>query len=237
MGSIPTERFSGIIADLKDAVTVERLWQPIIDLGASAEEWVSWFARYWTTYALHPEAEPHVSDVWMAMIDHALGSARWAADGGVTYLAHETGELWRAIFGFNHHSNNDVWSEALRPRVRVLAPRLEAWAKDHLLNVYNSKALAYMLTTPAASDILLRGLTWIHNAAMSGDRFWGWRGERAGPDDAVLTLLAHAWTHARDSLRRDEAAFGAFRGLLEQLVSRQHSPALELADRVGAASQ
>ena len=230
------DRVSGIIADLKDAKTAERLWQPIIDLGASAEEWVSWFARDWTTYALHSEAESYVCDVWMAMIDHALGSARWAADGGVTYLAHETGELWRALLGFNRHSN-DVWSEALRPRVRVLAPRMEAWARDHLLNLNNSKAFAYILTTPAASDILLRGLTWIHNASKSSDRFWGRPGERAGPDDAVLTVLAHAWTHARDSLRRDEAAFGAFRGLLEHLVSRQHPPALELADRVGAALQ
>jgi hypothetical protein len=160
---------------------------------------------------------------------------------------HGVAALWALFFshhgggtgsptGFNRHSN-DVWSEALRPRVRVLAPRLEAWAKDHLLNVNKSKALAYMLTTPAASDILLRWLTWIHNAAKSGDRFWGWRGEKAGPDDAVLTRLVHAWTHARDSLRRDEAAFGAFRGLLEHLVSRQHSPALELADRVGAMLQ
>lgn len=82
----------------------------------------------------------------------------------MTYLAQKTGELWRLLLGFNHYSG-DVWGEALRPRLRTLESRLAAWAKDHLLNVDNIKAFAYVLTKPAAADIVLQGLIWLHEAA------------------------------------------------------------------------
>ncbi len=226
------ERVAGVIAGLNDLEAKARLWRPIIELGASAESWVSWFARDWARYALYPAADTHVLDTWVAMIDHALASPRWAGDGGVTYLAHKTGELWRSLLGFNHYSG-DVWGEALRPRLRTLESRLAAWAKDHLLNVDNVKALAYILAKPAAADIVLQGLIWLHEAE-ADDRFWGWGGRREGPDDAILSLLSHVWEHVRERLRRNTSAFGAFRGLLEHLVSRQYPPALELADRVGA---
>jgi hypothetical protein len=227
------ERVAGIVASLESLEAAERLWGPIIELGASAESWVSWFARDWARYALYPAADTHVLDTWVAMIDHALASPRWAGEGGVTYLAHKTGELWRSLLGFNHYSG-DVWVEALRPRLRTLESRLAAWAKDHLLNVDNVKAFAYVLAKPAAADIVLQQLIWLNEAAEADDRFWGWGGRREGPDDATLSLLAHLWEHARERLRQNASAFGAFRGLLEHLVSRQYPPALELAERVGA---
>lgn len=227
------ERAAAVVATLADVDSGRRLWHPIIELGASAESWVSWFAREWTRYALHPTAADHVLDTWTAMIDEALISPRWAAGGGITYLAHETGELWRALWGFTHTSD-DVWSEDLRPRVRGLESRLAAWAKDHLFNIDNVRVFAHILAQPAAADIVLPGLGWLHDSAKTaGDRFWGRAGRKGEADDMVLSLLIHVWEHAREPLRQDAAAFGAFRGLLERLVSRQYPPAFELADRVG----
>jgi hypothetical protein len=144
--------------------------------------------------------------------------------------------LWRSLLGFNRHSDAEVWTEALRPRLRGLESRLASWARDHLFNVVNVEAFAYVLAKPAAADIVLPGLGWLHDAAVANERFWGWGGQKGRADDAILSLLAHVWEHAREPVRRDESAFSAFRGLLESLVSRQFPPALELADRVGAMS-
>ena len=227
------ERTAAVVASLTDVDSGRRLWQPIIELGASAEDWVSWFARDWTRYALFPGAEAHVISSWMAMIDEALASPRWEGAGGVTYLSHETGKLWRALLGFTR-ATADVWSADLRPWVRELESRFAAWAEEHLYNVDNVRIFAHVLALPAAADIVLPGLVWLHDAAVrASDRFWGRAGQEGYAHDTVLNLLAHVWEYARDSLRQHEAAFTAFRGLLESLVSRQYPPALELADLVG----
>lgn len=230
------ERVAGIVAGLDDSTTAMRLWQPIVELGASATDLVSWFLSSWTPYALFRDAQEHVVDSWVAMIDFSLASLRWAASSPGSYRDHRTGKIWSRMLGFTGfgHYGADVWTADLRPRVRRLQPQLAAWASVHLANSQNVRLFSYFLTLPAASDLVLTGLVWLDAAASTaGDTFWGTPGRGDRSDDAVLSLLVHAWNEQNLPLRRDSLAFAAFRKLLEVLVTRQHAPALELADRVG----
>jgi len=227
-------RIADVVAATEDSAVARRLWQPIIDLGATASQWVSLFVRCWTAYALFRDARELVIELWMSMIDTALANPRWIAGEGYTAESHRSGELWRALFGFGSFGA-DVWTKELHPRVWLLRSRLATWTKSHLANPDNVRALAQFLTYPAAADLVLEGVIWLDSAFQRfGDRFWGTRSESNRAEDAVLSLLAHVWLAAQDALRRNEPAFKAFRNLLQALVSRQHAAALELADRVGS---
>ncbi|HEY4592142.1 MAG TPA: hypothetical protein VIJ61_07020, partial [Thermoanaerobaculia bacterium] len=224
----------GVVAVIENPITARRLWQPIIDLGAAASKWVSHFARHWLPYALDRNAQGWVVNSWIAMIDAALANPHWNTGDGYTINSRQTGELWRALLGLSNFGA-DVWTDELRPRLRLLRSRLAKWAESHLANPDNVRAFARFLKFPAASELAFEGLTWLDRESQSsGSRFWGRKGQSGLADDAVFSLLAHAWGVSREELRRDESAFKAFRNLLQILVSRQYSPALELADRVGS---
>lgn len=231
------ERVAGIVAGLDDPDAAKRLWQPIIRIGASATDWVSWFLKSWTPYVLYRDAHEHVIDSWVAMIDLALTNPRWAAGSSGMHFGSRTAKLWGDLLGFTGfgHYGGDMWTAELRPRVRRLQPQLATWASSHLANSKNARLFSHFLTLPAAADLVLVGLGWLHTAAnTAGVAFWGTprRGDQV--DDAVLSLLVHVWNEYGAALRQNASAFTAFTGLLEVLVSKQHPPALELADRVGA---
>jgi hypothetical protein len=228
------KRVAGVVAVIENPVTARRLWQPIIDLGASASKWVSRFARHWLAYTLYRNAQGWVVDSWIAMIDAALANPRWNAGEGYTIISRQTGELWRDLLGLSNFGA-DVWTDELHSRVRLLRSRLAKWSKSHLANPDNVRAFARFLTLPAASELAVEGLIWLDRESQAlGSRFWGRLGQSDSADDAVFSLLAHVWSVTREVLRHNEPAFQAFRNLLQILVSRQHSPALELADRVGS---
>jgi hypothetical protein len=227
------ERIAGVVAVIENPVAARRLWHPIIDLGVSASKWVSRFARHWLDYTLYRSAQGWVVESWIAMVDAALANPRWNGEGH-TINSQQTGELWRALLGLSNFGT-DVWTDELRPRVRLLRSRLAKWAESHLANPDNVRAFARFLTFPAASELSFEGLIWLDRESQSsGSLFWGRKGQGDLVDDAVFSLLAYAWGVAREELRRNESAFKAFRNLLQILVSRHYSPALELADRVGS---
>lgn len=226
-------RVAGVVAEIDDPAAAQRLWQPIIDLGASASQWVEWFAQSWIRYALYRDAREPVVESWLAMIDAALTNSHWKAGNGYTMHFHSTGELWRALLGIEQFGA-DVWTDEIRPRVRYLHSRFALWAESHLANSRSARSFANWLTLPAAADLVFDGLIWLERESqLHDDRFWG-RQENDLADAAVFSLLAHVWAVAREPLRRDETAFRGFRNLLQILVSRQHAPALELSDRVGS---
>jgi hypothetical protein len=231
------ERVARIVAGLSQSRSsgARDLWLPILELGASAESWVSWFMGEWTRIAITPDAADGVVETWLAMLDVALGSLRWSAAGGVTYLAYKSGQMWRTAMGLNDAARWK-WTEELRPLARRLEGRLHRWANEHLVNSENVIALASFLAAPAAIDIVPAGLRWLHDAMLRDARgFWGWREDRTRGNDAIFGLLVVAWDQGRAQLWRDAAALEAFRGLLKHLVGDQYGPAFELADRVGEA--
>jgi hypothetical protein len=233
-GKYLLRRVAGVVAGIDNPAASRRLWEPIVDLGASGSGWVTELSRHWGGYALFPGARRPVIESWMAMVDTAFANSRWNGGDGYAIHSHRTGELWRALLGFSDFGP-DVWTEELRPRVQILRSRLAKWAESHLANSDNVRAFARFLTFPAAADLVFDGLIWLDRASQTlGDRFWGRHGGGKPWDEDVLSLLAHVWGPSREALRGNEPAFSAFRNLLQILVSRQHPPALELADRVGA---
>lgn len=226
------ERLGDSVWSVGDPELARLLWQPIIELGASAPEWVSIFARHWTRYTLHPSADDSVVTSWTAMIDDALESNRWAGGSRGTAAAYDTGKLWRALLGFDH-GTPEIWSEELRPRFRRLKRRLETWARAHLSDPDNACGFAHVLTLPAAADLRVDGTAWLHEALIgAGDSFWKWPCRVDATEDAILSLLDHVWSTQRTEFRSSARLSGAFRSLLETLVSRQNRGALELAERV-----
>jgi hypothetical protein len=219
-------RVAGAVAATGPAAA-ENLWKPIINLGGSASRWVASFVHHWTAYALYRDARGSVLESWMAMIDSALTNPFWRANRC-------TGELWRALLGLDRFGS-EVWVAELQPRVRLLRTRLAVWVESHLGNADNTRAFAHFLEQPAAAELTFDGLNWLDQEAQKlGDSFWGWKGQRDRADSAVFSLLVYVWGPNREMLRRNGIAFSAFRNLLQTLVSRQHAPALELADRVGS---
>ncbi len=227
-------RIADAVATIEDPSAGQKLWQPIISLGASASRWVTSFVRRWTDYALYPDAREPVVESWMAMIDAALSNPYWKAGKGFRSYSHRVGELWRVLLGMDRF-DAAVWLHKLQPRVGLLRTRLAKWAESHLANSDNTCAFARFLEQPAAAELSFDGLIWLDREAQKlGDSFWGRKGQRDLADSAVFSLLVHVWGPNREMLRRNEIAFSAFRNLLQTLVSRQHAPALELADRVGS---
>lgn len=225
------ERIAGVVASTDDSVAARRLWQPIIDLGASASQWVSLFSRHWADYVLFKDARESVVKSWIAMIDSALANPHWSSGDGYTIKSHHTGELWRNLFGFAA-LDSDTWTDQLRPRVRLIRGQLDRWAESYLTNSDNVRAFARFLTLPAAVDLVFDGLIWLDSGSQSLSHRYR-MDSTDHMDDAVFSLLAHVWRVAQEELRRQETSFRAFKNLLQTLVSRQHGPALELADRVG----
>lgn len=227
------ESVAVIITSVPDTGETKKLWQPIIDLGASATDWVKWFIRDFTNYALYEEAKEHIINSWIDMIETALNSPRWKSEHPRIYNAIVIAELWRILLGLNHTSK-DVWKKELKPLVNKIRPKLEEWTKTNLNNSENVRVFANFLTLPAAIDIAIEGMVWLKNASKNTpELFWRSSSQRTPADDTILRLLQYIWNNFREEVRRDESSFEAFQYLLKQLQSRQYTPAYELANRVG----
>lgn len=53
------ERIAFVITKLDKQEASKQLWQPILEFGISASDWVTWFIKLWTPYSLHPKASEH----------------------------------------------------------------------------------------------------------------------------------------------------------------------------------
>ncbi|MEX0904520.1 MAG: hypothetical protein WD604_05285 [Balneolaceae bacterium] len=227
------ESVAVIITSCTDTGGTKKLWQLIIDLGASASDWVKWFIRDFTNYALYEDAKEHIINSWIDMIDTALNSPRWKSEHPKIYNAIVIAELWRILLGLNHTSK-DIWKKELKPLVNKIRPKLEEWAKTNLNNSENVKVFANFLTLPAATDIAIGGMAWLKNASKNApELFWRSSSQRTPADDAILSLLQYIWNNFKKEIRRDKSSFEAFQYLLKQLQSRQYTPAYELANRLG----
>ncbi|WP_232798387.1 ATP-binding protein [Salinibacter altiplanensis] len=208
----------------------KEFWEPILNLGPTASNRVSWFLRDWTNYGLAQTDQTDVVETWRDMILYALDHPRWSFK--MDRVRFSRGEVWRALFGFQHLSA-DVWSSDLRSFVRTLKPFLQSWSESHLRLPRNARKLAAFLKMPAAKPIILNGIIWIADVDESEDE-WFWEDDT---DDRIASLLVHAWQEAEDRLRSQEEAFSAFNDLLGKLTARQLPVALELAERVGGHSE
>src|SRR5262249_43926632 len=63
---------------LTSAEDARSLWQPILDLGCPAHEWVERFFWDWFTDGLRAAHSPeHFIRLWSDMLEHALASPAW----------------------------------------------------------------------------------------------------------------------------------------------------------------
>lgn len=202
-----------------------RLWEPVLALGLWAHEWVKRFLQLWTDVALGQPTNVALQLVWCEMIDYALASAAWTSTGQTGF--YHQGELWRALLGLDQLSR---WRTEQTALAESLRPRWATWARVYIGNARNAAALAGFLVRPAAAGMVLEGLQWLAHPATYRQptlRYWD------DVADSLADLLFCAWQLPADVLRRDMAAFEAFKHLLGVLVARQHPLGLQLNQLVG----
>lgn len=84
-----------------------QLWEPILNLGASAHYWVEGFLHAWFRAGLSSETVPtSFLAEWQLMIEYAASLESWRVGGGRS--SYRATENWQALLGLNQ-SDRPLW--------------------------------------------------------------------------------------------------------------------------------
>jgi hypothetical protein len=215
------------IAECRSDERPERLWQPVLDLGAGAHYWIERFFREWFRICAETGScrECFLRE-WRSMVEFAFLSSRWAFEpAGRSW---DVREMWRDLLGLNQLVSY-VWTTERKPIIAQMRDLFQRWASSALAEARSVVAFARFLQQPAARPILLDGLIWIAKSTAAADE-WFWQERYL--DGTVASLLDHCWSTSQPDVRRSADTLGAFNELLKRTADRQNPVALELLDRV-----
>jgi hypothetical protein len=218
---------------MKPGEEPEALWQTMLSLGSEAVYWVEEFLHAFHRQVLEAQPVPEgYATLVRAMFTYATSAlAEDNAPSGTTRgsVWHHRSDPWLALLALDDWTQKR-WQERHTDVVRALADLYEQWTVTHLRSGYGARAWARFLERPAAQPLLLRGIEWLDDAVVATH---GHALERSGAADAVAALLVTIWNDHQAQVRRDHAAFGAFRGLQQHLVEQLHPVALDLQGQIG----
>ena len=220
----------GIVAGAIPCLTVSEdprsLWQPILDLGSGAHDWVERFFWYWFTDGLRAAQPPeHFTQLWSAMIQYALASPAWDPNTNHSCdLASMVFELLGFDLRMNKLGQNPAFTSALVGMEDVFAAAAQRWfAKPRVVTGFLNFA-----TEPAATGLLLPGIEWLAATVPSSDSY-DWK---YGLEESLIAFLHTCWDRERLRISADPAVQTAFLSLLACVVSRGGHAAIALRDRV-----
>jgi hypothetical protein len=220
----------GIVAGAIPCLTVSEdprsLWQPILDLGSDAHDWVERFFWYWFTNGLRAAQSPEqFTQLWSAMIQYALASPAWDPNTNHSYdLASMVSELLGFDLRMNKVGQNPAFASALARMEDVFAAAAQRWfAKPRVVTGFLNFA-----TEPAATGLLLPGIKWLAASVPSYDSY-DWK---YGLEENLIAFLHTCWERERHRISADPALQAAFLSLLACVVSRGGHAAIALRDRV-----
>jgi len=206
----------------------EDLWRAILDLPSEAHHWPKVFLQAFYRHGLHQDlAPPTFASTMRAMVEYVLDRPT-EADSESRWFYRE--EVWEALLGIDWLTL-DYWDARHRDLVERSQDLFERWVMRRSGYGRHLAKFARWLERTAAEPIRLPGLVWL-NQSLAGtgtERVF----DRESTADAVASLLNVIWRQDEERLRRNTAAFTAFRSLLRWLVDRQNPVALELLGRIG----
>jgi len=215
---------------LTTEVDARALWQPILDLGTPAHDWVERFFWYWFSDGLGSAASPQAfTSLWSAMIMHALDSPLWNPSTNRTY---DLDDMVFQLLGFDSRmhtlAQNAPFATALGQMEPLFARAAETWfGMPKVVNGF-----LYFAVQPAAAGLLLPGVAWVAATIPSFDSY-DWK---YGLEGDLIAFLHHCWDRESDRISRTPALHAAFLTLLTAVVSRGGHAAIALRDRVVASA-
>jgi hypothetical protein len=214
------------ISCLTAAEDPRALWQPILDRGAPAHEWVERFCWEWFTAGLRAARTPEeFVRLWSAMVEHALASTAWEPGPNRSYdLAGMVFELLGFDARMNKLGQNAAFTTAVAGMEGIFARAADRW---FCMPKVVTGFLNFVIQ-PAAAGLLLPGIQWLAAVVPSFDSY-DWR---HGLEESLLSFLHVSWERQRDRISGDPTLQGPFLSLLACVISRGGHAAIALRDRV-----
>jgi hypothetical protein len=211
---------------LTAAEQAQQLWQPILDRGAPAHEWVERFFWHWFTdgLAAAPSARDFVR-IWRSMIEHVLDHLRWDP---ATMISHDVDGIVFELLCFDFRWHAIVRTEENEQVVGTLEDVFERALRRWSGRPKIIGGLVTFAIQPGASQLMVPTLRWASAAVRSFDAY-DWK---YGLEENMIEFLHTCWQRAGASIARDETLRASFLAVLTVVVARGSHAAIALSARV-----
>ena len=219
------------IPSLTAAEDHRTLWQPILDLGSPAHDWVERFFWEWFTVGVRAAQSPkQFTRIWSAMIEYALQSPAWDPAANRSYDLDDA-VFWLLGLGTNINKIGEMreYSAALAGMEELFARLAERWLKKSKL----VSGFLYWVTQPAADGLLTSAIRWFAPVVPTFDSY-DWRHD--GLEENLISFLRACWERKREQISAYPDLEREFRALLTTAVSRGSHAAIALRDHVVGSS-
>ena len=206
------------------------LWQPILNRGPPAHEWIERFFWEWFTVGVRAAQTPErFTAIWSAMIEHALQSPAWDPATSRTYDLDDA-VFWLLGLGtkINEIDQRPEFAAALSGIEGLFARVAERWFKKSKL----VSGFLCWVTQPAAVGLLVPAIRWLVPVVPTFDSY-DWRD---GLEENLIAFLRACWERKGQQISADPALERDFRALLTTTVSRGSHAAIALRDHVVGSS-
>lgn len=202
------------------------LWQPILDRGPPAHQWIERFFWEWFTVGVRAAQTPErFTAIWSVMIEHALQSLAWDPAGSRSYELDDA-VFWLLGLGtrINRIGERPEFATALSEMDGLFARAAKRWFKKSRL----VSGLLYWVTQPAAIGLLVPAIKWLAPVISTFDSY-DWRD---GLEGNLIAFLRACWDRKGKQVSADPDLEKNFRALLATVVSRGSHAAIALRDHV-----
>ncbi len=217
---------AGTIPSLTAAKDHRTLWQPILDRGPPAHQWIERFFWEWFTDGVRAAQTPErFTAIWSAMIEHALQSPAWDPASGRSYDVDDA-VFWLMGLGtkINKISEKPEFAAALSGMEGLFARVAEQWFKKSKL----VSGFLYWVTQPAAVGLLVPAIRWLAPVISTFDSY-DWQD---GLEGNLIAFLRACWERKGQQISAEPDLERDFRALLATAVSRGSHAAIALRDHV-----
>jgi hypothetical protein len=217
---------AGTIPNLTAVEDHRTLWQPILDRGPSAHQWIERFFWEWFTVGVRTAQTPErFTAIWGAMIEHALQSPAWDPASGRSYELDDA-VFWLLGFGtkINKIGERPEFAVALSGMEGHFARMVARWFTESKL----VSGLLYWVTQSAAVGLLIPAIRWLAPVIPTFDTY-AWRD---GLEGNLIAFLRACWERKGEQISADPDLERDFRALLTTAVSRGSHAAIALRDHV-----
>lgn len=202
------------------------LWQPILDRGPPAHQWIERFFWEWFTVGVRAAQTPErFTEIWSVMIEHALQSPAWDPATGRSYELDDA-VFWLLGLGtrINKIGERPEFAAALSGMEGLFARAAGRWFKKSRL----VSGFLYWLMQPAAVGLLVPAIRWLAPVVPTFDSY-DWRD---GLEGNLIPFLRTCWERKGQQISADPDLERDFRALLATVVSRGSHAAIALRDHV-----
>ena len=222
--------FGVVAATIPSLTTAEdhrTLWQPILDRGSPAHEWIERFFWEWFTVGVRAAQTPErFTAIWSEMIEYALQSPAWDPAAGRSYDLDDA-VFWLLGLGtkINKIGERPDFAAALSGMEGLFARVAErCFEKSKLVSGF-----LHWVTQPAAVGLLAPALRWLAPVVPTFDSY-DWRD---GLEGNLIAFLRACWERKGQQISAEHRlGSGYFRALLTTAVSRGSHAAIALRDHV-----